>query len=185
MFNNENLPFEFILLNEMASKSKARKLFDNGLRDLLKVGTLYSLQDIHKFLFEKVYPFAGELKDKDLEKTLIEIENMPQSTFDEIVEKYIQMSIISPFEKGSEVVLRIWLDCMFKHEIYRVVDWTKINKDEYFSAMKNIDVDDTELKKLLKSALTYDIDNRKIYMSGIDQSFAFEGISIYKTEDCK
>lgn len=176
---------EFTYLNELASKSKARKLFDNGLRDLLKVGTLYSLQDIHKFLFEKVFIHAGELRDKTLESKLNEIENMPQSNFNQIVEKYVQMHITQPFEKGNGISMRIWLDCMFKNEIYRVVDWTKVNKEEYLFAMEKSLLDDSEIKRILKSALTFDIDNRKIYMSGIDQSYNFEGINRYKTEECK
>ena len=176
---------EFTFLNELASKSKARKLFDNGLRDLLKVGTLYSLQDIHKFLFEKVFINAGELREDTLESRLNEIENMPQSNFDQIVEKYVQMHIAQPFNQGNGIRMRIWLDCMFKNEIYRVVDWTKVDKEDYLLAMENSPFDDSEIKRILKSALTFDIDNRKIYMSGIDQSYIFEGINRYKTEECK
>ena len=180
-----NEPFEFTYLNELASKSKARKLFDNGLRDLLSVGTLYSLQDIHKFLFEKVFKDAGELRDVSLESSLREIEQMPQSNFDQIVEKYVQMYLVQPFEKGNGISMRIWLDCMFKNEIYRIVDWTKVNQEEYLFAMGNSSLDNSDIKRILKSALTFDIDNRKIYMQGIDQSYNFEGINRYKTEECK
>lgn len=175
--------FEFTFLNERASKSKARKLFDNGLRDLLKVGTLYSLQDIHKFLFEKVYSFAGELRDNTLESKCFEIENMPQSNFNEIVEKYIQMHHIQPFQDGNGISMRIWLDCMFKKEIWMVVDWREVNKQEYLLAMEKSSIDD--IKRILKKALTYDIDNRNVYMKGIDQSYSFEGIQCFKTEECK
>ena len=177
--------FEFTFLNERASKSKARKLFDNGLRDLLSVGTLYSLQDIHKFLFEKVFKDAGELRDENLESKLVEIEKMPQSTFDEIVDKFIKMNIANPFNKGTGIATRIWLDCMFKKERWMVVDWQEINKQDYLNAIEISDTDPTKIKQLLKKALTYDIDNRNIYMRGIDQSFSYEGIQTFKTEECK
>lgn len=185
MFKEEFQPFEFTFLNEMASKSKARKLFDQGLRDLLSVGTYYALQDIHKFLFEKVFVDAGELREETLEEELIKIEKMPQSTFDEIVEKFIQMHHVQPFRKGNGISMRIWLDCMFKKELWMVVDWREINKLDYQSAIQHSLEDDTEMKRLLKKALSYDIDNRNLYMQGIDQSYLFEGIKFCKTEDCK
>ncbi len=177
---------------EKISKEKAVKLFDSGKIDKLKVGTIKGLQQIHKFLFEDIYDFAGQIRDVNiskgnfrfapvmyLEQSLKNIEKMPQSTFDEIVEKYVEMNIAHPFREGNGRATRIWLDLIFKKELKMVVDWNNIDKEDYLSAMERSPIKDIEIKHLLKNALTDKIDEREIFMKGIDVSYYYEGYDEY------
>ena len=181
---------------EKISKEKAIKLFDSGVIDTIKAGTVEGLQQIHQFLFEDIYDFAGAIRDVNiskgnflfapvmyLEQALQNIEKMPQSTFDEIVEKYVEMNIAHPFREGNGRTTRIWLDLIFKKELKKVVDWNKINKEDYLSAMERSPVKDIEIKYLLKKALTDKINERDIFMKGIDVSYYYEGYSTYKTDE--
>lgn len=177
---------------EKISKEKAVKLFDSGKINKLKVGTIKGLQQIHKFLFEDIYDFAGQIRDVNiskgnfrfapvmyLEQSLKNIEKMPQSTFDEIVEKYVEINIAHPFREGNGRATRIWLDLIFKKELKMVVDWNKIDKEDYLSAMERSPIKDIEIKHLLKNALTDKIDEREIFMKGIDVSYYYEGYDEY------
>lgn len=177
---------------EKISKEKAIKLFDEGIINTIKAGTVAGLQQIHKFLFEDIYDFAGVIRDvnisKDnfrfapvmyLEQSLQHIEKMPQSTFDEIVEKYVEMNIAHPFREGNGRATRIWLDLIFKKELKLVVDWNKIDKEDYLSAMIRSPVKDIEIKHLFKNALTDKINDREIFMKGIDVSYYYEGYDEY------
>ncbi len=177
---------------EKISKVKAIKLFDSGKTGTIKAGTVEGLKQIHKFLFEDIYDFAGQIRDvnisKDnfrfapvmyLEQALQNIEKMPQSTFDEIVEKYVEMNIAHPFREGNGRATRIWLDLIFKKELKMVVDWNKIDKEDYLSAMIRSPIKDIEIKHLLKNALTDKIDDREIFMKGIDVSYYYEGYDEY------
>lgn len=181
---------------ERISKKRAIELFESGKRDSLEAGTFQSLKEIHRFLIEDNYHFAGEIRTANiakgnfrfaplmyLETALQNIEKMPQSTFDEIVEKHVEMNIAHPFREGNGRITRIWLDFIFKKEIGMVVDWSKIDKNNYLLAMERSPIKDIEIKVLLKSALTDRINNREIYMKGIDNSYYYEGYSTYKTED--
>ena len=177
---------------EKISKVKAIKLFDSGKTDTIKAGTVEGLQQIHKFLFEDIYDFAGQIRDvnisKDnfrfapvmyLEQSLQHIEKMPQSTFDEIVEKYVEMNIAHPFREGNGRATRIWLDLIFKKELKMVVDWNKIDKEDYLSAMIRSPIKDIEIKHLLKNALTDKINDREVFMKGVDISYYYEGYDEY------
>ena len=177
---------------EKISKQKAIKLFDSGMMDKIKAGTVEGLQQIHKLLFEDIYEFAGVIRDVNiskgnfrfapvmyLEQSLKNIEKMPQSTFDEIVEKYVEMNIAHPFREGNGRATRIWLDLIFKKEIEMVVDWNKIDKEDYLSAMIRSPIKDIEIKHLLKNALTDKINDREIFMKGIDVSYYYEGYDEY------
>ena len=177
---------------EKISKEKAIRLFDEGIIDTIKAGTVEGLKQIHKFLFEDIYDFAGQIRDvnisKDnfrfapvmyLEQSLKNIEKMPQSTFDEIVEKYVEMNIAHPFREGNGRATRIWLDLIFKKELKMVVDWDKIDKEDYLSAMERSPIKDIEIKHLLKNALTDKIYDREIFMKGIDISYYYEGYDEY------
>lgn len=177
---------------EKISKEKAIKLFDSGMMDKIKAGTVEGLQQIHKFLFEDIYDFAGHIRDVNiskgnfrfapvmyLEQALKNIEKMSQSTFDEIVEKYVEMNIAHPFREGNGRATRIWLDLIFKKEIEMVVDWNKIDKEDYLSAMIRSPIKDIEIKHLLKNALTDKINDREIFMKGIDVSYYYEGYDEY------
>lgn len=181
---------------ERISKKKALELFENGLLDSLEAGTTASLKAIHKYLFEDVYDFAGELRNVNiakgnfrfaplmyLEAALANIDKMPQSTFDEIVEKYVEMNIAHPFREGNGRSTRIWIDCIFKKEIGKVVDWSKVDKEDYLLAMERSPIKDIEIKHILKNALTDDIHSREVYMKGIDHSYYYEGYTTFKTED--
>ena len=183
---------------ERISKKKAVWLFESGTLDKLPVGTFASLKAIHKYLFDDIYDFAGELRTVNLAKgnfrfaplmyleaALANIEKMPQSTFDEIIEKYVEMNIAHPFREGNGRSTRIWLDLIFKTELQKVVDWSKIDKDDYLLAMERSPVKDIEIKYLLKNALTDEIDSRKVYMKGIDHSYYYEGYTTFKTEELK
>ena len=181
---------------ERISKKKAAELFENGVLDTLEVGTFASLKAIHKYLFEDIYDFAGELRTVNiakgsfrfaplmyLEAALANIDKMPQSTFDEIVEKYVEMNIAHPFREGNGRSTRIWLDCIFKKEIGKVVDWSKVDKEDYLLAMERSPIKDIEIKHILKNALTDDIHSREVYMKGIDHSYYYEGYTTFKTEE--
>lgn len=181
---------------ERISKKKALELFDTGMRDRLKAGTVASLLAIHKYLFVDIYDFAGKLRTVNIAKgnfrfvplmylqaTLENIDKMPQFTFDEIVEKYVEMNIAHPFREGNGRSMRIWLDLMLKNGIGKVVDWSRVDKEDYLLAMERSPIRDTEIKVLLKAALTDDVDNREIYMKGIDHSYYYEGYTTFKTEE--
>ena len=181
---------------ERISKKKALELFETGVLDSLEPGTIASLKAIHKYLFEEIYDFAGELRTVNiakgnfrfaplmyLEAALANIDKMPQSAFDEIVEKYVEMNIAHPFREGNGRSTRIWLDCIFKKEIGKVVDWSKVDKEDYLLAMERSPIKDIEIKHILKNALTDDIHSREVYMKGIDHSYYYEGYTTFKTED--
>ena len=181
---------------ERISKKKAVELFENRLLDSLEAGTFASLKAIHKYLFDEIYDFAGELRTVNiakgnfrfaplmyLEAALANIDKMPQSTFDEIVEKYVEMNIAHPFREGNGRSTRIWLDCIFKKEIGKVVDWSKVDKEDYLLAMERSPIKDIEIKHILKNALTDDIYSREVYMKGIDHSYYYEGYTTFKTEE--
>ena len=183
---------------ERISKKKAVELFENGLLDSLEAGTFASLKAIHKYLFDEIYDFAGELRTVNiakgnfrfaplmyLEAALANIDKMPQSTFEEIVEKYVEMNIAHPFREGNGRSTRIWLDCIFKKEIGKVVDWSKVDKEDYLLAMERSPIKDIEIKHILKNALTDDIHSREVYMKGIDHSYYYEGYTTFKTEDLR
>lgn len=181
---------------EKISKKKAVWLFESGTLDTLPVGTFSALQAIHKYLFEEIYDFAGKLRTVNiaksnfrfapliyLEAALANIDKMPQSTYDEIIEKYVEMNIAHPFRECNGRSTRIWLDLMLKKGISKVVDWSKVDKEDYLLAMKRSPIKDTEIKVVLKSALTSDINNRELYMKGIDHSYYYEGYTTFKTEE--
>lgn len=181
---------------EKISKKKAVWLFESGTLDTLPVGTFSALQAIHKYLFEDIYDFAGKLRTVNiaksnfrfapliyLEAALANIDKMPQSTYDEIIEKYVEMNIAHPFREGNGRSTRIWLDLMLKKGISKVVDWSKVDKEDYLLAMERSPIKDTEIKVVLKSALTSDINNRELYMKGIDHSYYYEGYTTFKTEE--
>ena len=181
---------------ERISKKKALELFESGELDNLKVGTFSSLKAIHKYLFDEIYDFAGKLRTVNLAKgnfrfaplmyleaALENIDKMPQSTFDEIVEKYVEMNIAHPFREGNGRSTRIWLDCIFKKELGKVVDWSKVDKEDYLLAMERSPVKDIEIKYLLKNALTDETDSREVFMKGIDHSYYYEGYTTFKTEE--
>lgn len=190
-FNITN-QIELNKIEEKLSKEKAIKLFDSGKVNQVKVGTFAGLKQIHKYLFEDIYEFAGKMRDVNISKgnfrfasvmylaqSLEHIDKMPQSTFDEIVEKYVEMNIAHPFREGNGRATRIWLDLIFKKELQQVVDWNKIDKDDYLSAMERSPVKDIEIKHLLKNALTDRIDEREVFMKGIDISYYYEGYDEY------
>lgn len=181
---------------ERISKKKAAQLFDNKLLDSFPAGKFDTLQAIHKYMFEDVFDFAGEIRTVNLAKgnfrfapliylqaALDNIDKMPQSTFNEIIEKYVEMNIVHPFREGNGRSTRIWLDHILKDEIGKVVDWSKVDKEDYLLAMERSPIKDVELKVLLKGALTDEINIREVYMKGIDQSYYYEGFTAFKTEE--
>ncbi len=181
---------------ERISKKKAAELFEKALLDKLEAGRFSALQAIHKYLFEDIYEFAGEIRTVNiakgsfrfaplmyLEAALQSIDKMPQSTFDEIVEKYVEMNIAHPFREGNGRSTRIWLDLILKAEIGQVVDWSKVDKRDYLLAMERSPVKDLEIKHLLKNALTPEVNSREVYMKGIDHSYYYEGYTAFKTEE--
>ena len=189
-------PVNFACAEERISKKKALILFDSGTLDKLEAGTVSSLKEIHKYLFDEIYDFAGELRTVNiskgsfrfaplmyLEAALANIDKMPQSTFDEIVEKYVEMNIAHAFREGNGRSTRIWLDLIFKTELHKVVDWSKVDKEDYLLAMERSPIKDIEIKHILKAALTDDIDSREVYMKGIDHSYYYEGYTTFKTEE--
>lgn len=181
---------------ERISKKKAIELFENGTLDRLEAGKFSSLRAIHKYLFEDIYTFAGDIRKVNiakgnfrfapiiyLEAALENIDNMPQSTFDEIIEKYIEMNIAHPFRESNGRSTRIWLDLILKTEIGKVIDWSKVDKDDYLLAMERSPIKDIEIKHILKKALTDEINSREIYMKGIDHSYYYEGYTTYTAEE--
>ena len=181
---------------ERISKKKAVWLFESGTLDKLSVGTFASLKAIHKALFEDIYDFAGKLRTVNLAKgnfrfaplmyleaALANIEKMPQSTFDEIIEKYVEMNVAHPFREGNGRSMRIWLDLMLKNRIAQVVDWSKVDKDDYLLAMERSPIKDVEIKVLLKAALTDDVNSREVFMKGIDHSYYYEGYTTFRAEE--
>lgn len=189
-------PAELARVEERISKQKAISLFENGLLDTFEVGTFKGLAAIHKYLFEDIYEFAGKLRTVNiakggfrfapvmyLEAALNNIDKMPQSTFDEIIEKYVEMNVAHPFREGNGRSTRIWLDMILKKELRQVIDWSCVNKEDYLLAMERSPIKDVEIKVLLKAALTDKIDDRTVYMKGIDASYYYEGYNIFKSEE--
>ncbi len=183
---------------ERLSKIKAIRLFETGLLDNFEVGTFRGLSGIHKYLFEDIYDFAGEIRTVNLakggfrfasvmylENALEHIGKMPQTTFDEIVEKYVEMNVAHPFREGNGRSTRIWLDAILKKEMQQVIDWSKVDKEDYLLAMERSPIKDIEIKYLLKAALTDKINDREVYMKGIDASYHYEGYHVYKTATLK
>ena len=181
---------------ERISKKKAIELFENGILDKLDAGKFESLKTIHKYLFDDIYFFAGEIRTVNiskgnfrfaplmyLEAALANIDKMPQSSFDEIVEKYVEMNIAHPFREGNGRSTRIWLGCILKKEIGMVVDWSRVDKEDYLLAMERSPIKDIEIKHILKNALTDKTDDREVYMKGIDHSYYYEGYTTFKTEE--
>lgn len=191
--NNE---IELAKTEERITKKKAIELFETGKLDSFQVGTYKGLSQIHKYLFDEIYEFAGKIRTENISKSnfrfasamylkeaLEKIDKMPQSNFDEIIEKYIEMNIAHPFREGNGRSTRIWLDIILKKEIKKVVDWSKVDKSDYLLAMERSPVKSTEIKVLLKEALTDKINDREVYMKGIDASYNYEGYSVYKAKE--
>lgn len=183
---------------EKLSKEKAVKLVEHGILDKQKAGSFQALAEIHKYLFEDIYDFAGKIRTVNiakggfrfapvmyLESSLENIEKMPQSDFDAIVEKYVEMNIAHPFREGNGRSMRIWLDMMFRKELSMAVDWSRIDKEDYLLAMERSPIRDIEIKHLLKNALTADINDRELFMKGIDQSYYYEGYNSYSIDDLR
>ena len=181
---------------ERISKKKAVALFETRLLDTLPAGKFVTLQAIHKYLFEDIYDFAGEIRTVNMAKgnfrfaplmylqaALENIDKMPQTNFDQIVEKYVEMNIAHPFREGNGRSTRIWLDHILKNEIGKVVNWSKVDKEDYLLAMERSPIKDVEIKVLLKGALTDEINSREVYMKGIDHSYYYEGYTTFKTEE--
>ena len=179
---------------ERISKAKALELFETGLLDSFEVGTFAGLQKIHAYLFGEIYDFAGKLRTVNiakgnfrfapvmyLEAAIQNIDRMPQSTFDEIIEKYVEMNAAHPFREGNGRSTRIWLDCILKKELGQVIDWSQVDKEDYLLAMERSPIKDVEIKVLLKSALTTKINDRLVFMKGIDASYHYEGYNTYQT----
>lgn len=181
---------------ERISKKKAVELFENGMLENLEAGKFQTLCEIHKYLFDDIYDFAGKIRTVNiskgnfrfaplmyLETAIKNVDKMPQNTFDEIVEKYVEMNIVHPFREGNGRSMRIWLDMMLKKQIGQVVDWSKIEKEDYLMAMERSPIKDIEIKYILKAAFTDQINDREVYMKGIDHSYYYEGYVTYKTEE--
>ena len=187
---------ELARMEEKISKKKAVELFENGYLDNYKAGSFKMLAEIHKYLFEEIYEFAGEMRTVNLAKgnfrfvpvmylqaAIENIERMPQSTFEEIIEKYVEMNIAHPFREGNGRSARIWLDLILKKELNMVIDWSAVDKEDYLLAMERSPIKDIEIKYILKQALTDKVENREVYMKGIDHSYYYEGYFVYKAED--
>lgn len=181
---------------ERISKSCAKKMFETGYLNTLEPGTFETLKQIHKYLFEEIYEFAGELRKVNiakgnfrftplayLEEAIKNIEKMPQSTYDEIIEKYVEMNIAHPFREGNGRSTRIWLDLILKKELNVVIDWSKVDKTDYLLAMERSPIKDLEIKEVLKQGLTDKINDREVYMKGIDNSYLYEGYLLFKTDE--
>ena len=181
---------------ERISKKRAVELFENGMLENLEAGKFQTLCEIHKYLFDDNYDFAGKIRTVNiskgnfrfaplmyLETAIKNVDKMPQNTFDEIVEKYVEMNIVHPFREGNGRSMRIWLDMMLKKQIGQVVDWSKIEKEDYLMAMERSPIKDIEIKYILNAALTDQINDREVYMKGIDHSYYYEGYVTYKTEE--
>ena len=189
---------ELAKVEEKTTKEKALKLFETKELDNFEVGTFKGLAQMHKYLFEDIYEFAGKIRKENISKSnfrfasamylkeaLNKIDEMPQTTFDEIIKKYVEMNVAHPFREGNGRTTRIWLDFILKKEIGKLVDWRKIDKQDYLLAMERSPIKDTEIKLLLKEALTDKINDREVYMKGIDASYNYEGYSLYNIEDLK
>ena len=187
---------ELARVEEKISKTKALELYDTGLLDRFEVGTFVGLAAIHRYLFEDIYAFAGQMRTVNLAKgnfrfapvmylaaALESIDRMPQTTYDEIIEKYVEMNVAHPFREGNGRSTRIWLDAILKKELHQVIDWSRVDKNDYLLAMERSPVKDVEIKALLKAALTDQIHDRTVYMKGIDASYHYEGYHVFKTED--
>ena len=187
---------ELAKIEEKLSKKKAIQLFESGYLDSLDAGTFASLAKIHQFLFEEIYDFAGQVRDVNIAKgnfrfapviylqaALENIDKMPQKSFDDIIAKYVEMNVAHPFREGNGRSTRIWLDLMLKKELNLVVDWSKVNKEDYLLAMERSPIKDLEIKYLLKGALTDKVNDREIYMKGIDHSYSYEGYTTFKSVD--
>lgn len=187
---------ELARVEEKISKTKALELFESGILDTFEVGTFAGLAQIHRFLFSDIYDFAGQVRDVNIAKgnfrfapviylqsALDNISQMPQSTFDEIIEKYVEMNAAHPFREGNGRSTRIWLDAILKKEMGQVIDWNRVDKQDYLLAMERSPIKDVEIKALLKAALTDKINDHEVYMKGIDASYHYEGYHSYKTED--
>lgn len=187
---------ELATQEERLSKKRALELFESGMLHKLEAGTFKTLQVIHKQLFIDIYDFAGKVRSVNIAKggfrfvpamylldALKQIERMPQSTFDEIIEKYVEMNVAHPFREGNGRSTRIWLDLILKKELQLVIDWSKVNKEDYLSAMERSPIKNLEIKFLLKNALTEHINDREVYMKGIDASYMYEGYEEFKTKD--
>ena len=181
---------------ERISKAKALELFEKGLLDTFEIGTFRGLSQIHQYLFDEIYDFAGQVRTVNIAKggfrfapvlyltaALENISKMPQSTFDEIIAKYVEMNVAHPFREGNGRSTRLWLDAILKKELRQVVDWSKIDKDDYLLTMERSPVKDIEIKLLLKAALTDQINDREVYMKGVDASYSYEGYNTYKTSE--
>ncbi len=181
---------------ERISKKSATRLFEQNLLNNMSSGTWTTLQDIHKILFQDIYDFAGALRSVNIAKgnfrfvpvmylaeAVRTIEDMPQSTFDEIVEKYVEMNVAHPFREGNGRSMRLWLDHMLCTELQKTIDWSQVDKEQYLSAMERSPVNDLEIKAILAKALTSDINNRELFMKGLDHSYYFEGYQLFKSED--
>ena len=189
-------PAELAREEERISKKKAKELFETGYLNTLEPGTFDALKKIHQYLFKDIYNFAGELRKVNiakgnfrftplayLEEAIGNIEKMPQSTYDEIITKYVEMNIAHPFREGNGRSTRIWLDLMLKKNLNVVVDWSKVDKTDYLLAMERSPIKDVEIKELLKQGLTDKVDDREVYMKGIDNSYLYEGYATYQTEE--
>ena len=187
---------ELAKMEEKISKTRAKELFEEQLLDDKAAGTYATLAFIHRFLFEEIYDFAGQIRTVNLSKgnfrfapvmylaaSLENIDRMPQQTFDQIVEKYVELNIAHPFREGNGRSMRLWLDHLLKSELGQVVDWSQVDKEDYLLAMERSPIRDTEIKHVLKQALTNDVDNRDLYMKGVDHSYSYEGYSLYKAEE--
>lgn len=187
---------ELARAEEKISKTKALELYDTGLLDTFAVGTFAGLAAIHRHLFEDVYAFAGQMRTMNIAKgnfrfapvmylaaALESIDRMPQTTYDEIIEKYVEMNVAHPFREGNGRSTRIWLDCILKKELHQVIDWSQVDKSDYLLAMERSPVKDVEIKALLRAALTEKVRDREVYMKGIDASYHYEGYHVFKTED--
>ena len=181
---------------EKISKTRAKEMFETGFLNMLEPGTFDSLKSIHKYLFEEIYEFAGDLRKVNiakgnfrftpiayLEEAIKNIEKMPQSTYEEIIEKYVEMNIAHPFREGNGRSTRIWLDLILKKELNLVVDWSRVDKTDYLLAMERSPIKDIEIKELLKQSLTDKIDDREVYMKGIDSSYLYEGYLLFKIDE--
>ncbi len=193
---NINDVVELARVEERLSKAKAKKLFESGFLDTLNAGSFEALSAIHNYLFGEIYPFAGKIREVNISKggfrfapisylevSIKNIEKMPQATYDEIIEKYVEMNIAHPFREGNGRSMRIWLDHILKKELALVVDWAEVDKDDYLLAMERSPIKDIEIKHLLKEALSEKIDDNNLYMRGIDTSYYYEGYTLYKTQE--
>ena len=183
---------------ERISKAKALELFETGLPDSFEVGTFQGLTQIHRYLFEEIFDFAGQVRNVNIAKgnfrfvpvlylqsALETISRMPQSTFEEIIAKYVEMTVAHPFREGNGRSVRLWLDAILKKELHQVIDWSRVNKDDYLLAMERSPIRDLEIRTLLKAALSDRINDREVYMKGVDASYHYEGYDVYRTADIK